>query len=36
MRKLELFPDEKRMNDNERKEAVNHYLFQNHEQYNRL
>ena len=36
MRKLELFPDEKRMNDNERKEAVNQYLFQNHEQYNRL
>lgn len=36
MRKLELLPDEKRMNDSERKEALNKYLFQNHDQYNRL
>ena len=36
MRKLELFPNETKMSEKEKKDKVNRYLFQNHEQYDRL
>lgn len=36
MRKLDLLPDERKMNDAERKNEVNRILYENYEQYNRL
>lgn len=36
MRKLNLFPDERKMNEAERKSEINRILYENHEQYHRL
>lgn len=36
MRKLDLFPDERKMNETERKNEINRILYENHEQYQRL
>ena len=36
MRKLDLFPEEKYMNNKEKNEAINQYLFSSHEQYFRI